>query len=158
MHPADAQAVTRDAHEAGQAFVAGPRQRLDGASGAEGHFPLVGLDQVVQLDQVDVVDAQPLQRPLEARPGRVATPIAGLGGEEELAGVRRQPRRHPQLGIPVRCRYVQVVDACLEQDGQQRVGCLLAHRCQRRATEDYPAALVARASECGAVDHAAKAR
>ena len=156
MHASDAQAVPGDADEARQAFVARPRQRLDGAAGPEGHVPLVGLDQVVELDQVDVVDAQPLERPLELGPRRVAAALAGLGGEEELVGASRHPRRQSQLGVPVRRRHVEVVDARLQQDRQQLVGCLLAHRRERRATEDDPAALVARASESRAVDHAAQ--
>jgi hypothetical protein len=112
----------------------------------------------VQLDQVDMVDPQPLERALEARPRRVPAAVAGLGGDEELAGVRRHPRRHPQLGIAVGGGHVQVVDARLDQHRQQAVGGLLAHRRERRATEDDAAALVARTSERDTVDHAGKAR
>ena len=82
--PGDAGAVAGDADEAHEALVAGLGQRLDGAAGAVGHLPLVGLDEVVQLDQVDGVDLQALERALQLAPGpgrRVA--LAGLGGEEE---------------------------------------------------------------------------
>ena len=75
--------------------------------GPVGHLPLLGLDQVVQLDQVDRVDPQPLQRPLQLGPGAVAGALAGLGGEEEPVAVLGHPRPDPQLGVAVatrRCR------------------------------------------------------
>ena len=46
------------AHES---FVARREQRLERAAGRHGRLPLVGLDEVVQLDQVDVIDIHPLQ-------------------------------------------------------------------------------------------------
>ena len=53
-----------------EALVAGGGERLDGAAGRERLVPLVGLDEVVQLDQVDVVDRHALERPFEFRPRR----------------------------------------------------------------------------------------
>ena len=47
-----------DADEPAQAFVAGLGQRLDRTARPEGDVPLLGLDEVVQLDEVDLVDPQ----------------------------------------------------------------------------------------------------
>jgi hypothetical protein len=77
--------------------------------------PLVGFDEVVQLDEVDVVDAHPGQRALEAGPRTVAVARVRLGGQEELAGMLREPRREPQLRVAVHRCGVDVVDAVLEQ-------------------------------------------
>ena len=82
-------------------------QRLDRPAGAVGHLPLVLLDQVVELDEVDLVDAHALERALEAGPGAVAAAVAGLGGDEEVVGGGGQPGRQAQLGVAVawrRCR------------------------------------------------------
>ena len=89
VHAGDARAVAGDADEAHQALVAGLRQRLDGAAGAVGRLPLVVLDEVVELDEVDGVDLQPLERSLQFGPGGVARALAGLGGEEEARSVLR---------------------------------------------------------------------
>ena len=61
MHRGDRPAVTGHADEAREALRAGLDQRLQRASGPHGLIPLVGVSQGVQLDQVDVVDAQPIE-------------------------------------------------------------------------------------------------
>ena len=151
----DAQAVPGDAHEARQALRREPApapRRAPPEPKATSHSS--GSTRLCSW--IRSTWSTPSRSSDRSRlgPRRVAAAIAGLGGDEELAGVRRQPRRHAQLGITVGGGHVEVVDARLEQHRQQRVGRLLAHRRKRGATEDDPAALVARTSECGAVDHA----
>jgi hypothetical protein len=84
--------VPGDPDGAHEAIVAGPPQRLHRTAGCEGHLPLLRLDEVVELDQVDPVHAEARQRPLEAGPGALAGAVGGLGGEEEGARVGGQPR------------------------------------------------------------------
>lgn len=62
MHPGDAQTVAGHADEAHQTLVSGCHHGLDDSTGSVSDFELVVFDQVVQLDEVDVVYAQPLQR------------------------------------------------------------------------------------------------
>ena len=108
--PAMRSSVPGDADEAHEPLVAGPDEGLQRAAGPDRHLPLVGLDQVVQLDQVDPVDPEALERPLEAGPSVVAVAVAGLGGEEEGVAVGGQPRGQAQFGVPVVRRGVEVVD------------------------------------------------
>jgi hypothetical protein len=61
VHLGDANAVTGDADEADEALVPSSHERLDRAAGTVGDVELVGLDEVVQLHQVDLVDLQPLE-------------------------------------------------------------------------------------------------
>ena len=72
---------------------------------------LVGLDEVVQLDEVDLVDAEPLERALQLAPGAVAVALAGLRRQEELVAVVGEERRQAQLRLAVRRGRVDVVDA-----------------------------------------------
>ena len=104
MHPGDAVAVAGHADVAHEPLVAGRGQRLHRAAGREGDLPLVGLDEVVQLDEVDVVDLQSLERALELGAGGVAAPLAGLRGQEEARPVLGHPRPDAQLGVAVRRR------------------------------------------------------
>src|SRR5207249_11985327 len=101
VHARDAEAVAGDADEPRQPLVPRANERLQRAAGAVGDLPLVLLDEVVQLDEVDMVDAEPLERQLEAGARAGAGALAGLGGEEELVAARRQPWRQPQLGVAV---------------------------------------------------------
>ncbi len=77
MHPGDADAVPRDTDVAGKALVPCREQRLERAARTGGDLPLVGFDEVVELDQVDMVDAHPLERPLEfgPRPVSLRSPV-----------------------------------------------------------------------------------
>ena len=88
VHRGDGDAVAGDADEARQAL----RARLDGvlerAAGAERRLPLGFVDEVVELEQVDVIGLQPLERVLEAGLRLLVRALAGLGGEEEALAVR----------------------------------------------------------------------
>ena len=77
MHPRDAEPVAGHADEAHEALVARLERRLERAALAQGGLPLDRVDQVVQLDQVDVVDSQPLQRAPDPLAGAraVARPV-----------------------------------------------------------------------------------
>jgi hypothetical protein len=112
----------------------------------------------VELDQIDVVDAQPLQRAFQARPRGVPRAVARLGGDEELVRMRGQPGCEPQLGVAVRRGDVEVVHAGVAKDREQLVGPLLPHGAQCRGAEDDPAALVPGAPEGGALDHVPRLR
>ena len=105
------------------------------------------VDQVVQLDEVELLDAQPLERAVQAvaRPGVGA--VAGLRRQEEAVAVARHPRADAQLGVAVRRRRVDVVDAVLEQHLEDLVGLLLPHGAERRGAEDHAGAAVAGAPE-----------
>ena len=136
VHLGDAQTMAGDADVAHEPLVASAGERLDGAARAVGDVPLVGLDEVVQLDRVDVVNAHPLQRPLELGAGCVTTPFAGLGGEEHLVAVLAQPALQPILGCAVRRGRVDVVDAPAGDGVERGVGALLAHAAERGGAED----------------------
>ena len=153
VHRGDAHAVAGDADVPGQPFVTGPHERLDGTCRAVRGLPLILLDEIVQLDQIDVIDTHPFERPLEARPGAVGGPIARLRGEKDVVAMRRQPRRQAILGNAVVGRRVPVVDAELEQHVEQRVGFLLRGVEQAGAAEDHPAALMPRPPELRTIDH-----
>jgi hypothetical protein len=150
VHARNAQAVAGDADVMGESLVAGRHERLDGAAGTVGGLPLVLLHEVVQLDEVDMVDAEPLERALEAGAGAVPGTLTGLCRQEELAPVLRQPRRQPELRVAVVGGRVEVIDAELEQRRQQLVRPFLAHVAERGRPEDHPAALVSGPAEgCG---------
>ena len=142
MHPGDAEAVAGDADEPGQALVASAGEGLDGASGTVGDFPFVLFDEVVQLDQVDVVHAHPLERALEGRPSRVALPVAGLGGEKDLVAVVGEPRLQPDLGLAVPGRGVDVVDARRLDLGEDPIGGALTDPAEPGGAEDDPGRIV----------------
>jgi hypothetical protein len=107
----------------------------------------------VQLDRVDVVDAEAVERApdLLARGGVAA--LAGLRRDEELALVLPQPVRDAQLGVAVSGGGVDVVDAVLEQQLESAVGVALGPAGERRGAEDHAGGLVAGGSEGGALDH-----
>ena len=143
-----------DADEPGQALVAGAGERLDRPTGTVGDLPFVLLDEVVQLDQVDVVDAHPLERALERGAGGVALPVAGLGGEEDLVAVVGEPRLEADLGLAVRRRGVDVVDARRLDLGEDAVGRVLTGPAEPGGAEDDPGRVVPGPPELRGGEHA----
>jgi len=116
MHPGDAQTVARHADEADQPLLARGYERLDRAARPVGGVPLVSLDEVVQLDEINAFGAQALQRTLEAAARAVCGAVAGLRCHEEPVGMGSKPRCDPQLGLAVAGCDVEVVDARVEDE------------------------------------------
>ena len=151
VHLRDREPVAGDADERDQALAAGLDRRLQRAAGAERDVPLDHVDEVVELDRVDVVDAEPLERAVDLLLRLRVGALAGLGRQEEL--VLREPRGDPQLRVAIGGGDVDVVDAVLEQQLERAVRIGLGGLGQRRGTEDHAAGLVSRRAEGGALDH-----
>ena len=153
VHLGDREPVAGHADEAHEPFLARLDRGLEGAVGAERRLPLDHVHEVVQLDRVDVVDAEPVERAADLLARAAVGPLAGLGRHEELPLVALQPRGDAQLGVAVAGRDVDVVDAVLEQQLQRAVGILLGDAPQRRGAEDGAGRLVSGRPEGGAFDH-----
>src|SRR5882762_293416 len=74
---------------------------VDRTTWAEGCVPLNGIGEAVQLPQVHVVDAEPVQRPMELLARAFGVAGAGLGGEEETIRLALQPRGDAKLRVAV---------------------------------------------------------
>ena len=83
MHPGNRQPVPGDADEAHEALVARLDRRFERPALAEGGLPLDGVDEVVQLDQVEVVDPETLERAADLLARGCALALAGLRCEED---------------------------------------------------------------------------
>jgi hypothetical protein len=107
----------------------------------------------VQLDQVEPLGAQPLQRAPDLVPRLPVAALAGLGREEEISSVTIHPRSNPKLGIAVGGCRVDVVDAVLEQEVEHAIGGALVDLAECCAAEDHRRAAMAGPSEGAFLDH-----
>ncbi len=153
MHAGNPQTMARHADEPGEPFVVRRDHRRNGAVGCERRLPLVGLHQVVELDQIDVIDAEPCERTFEFGPGSCAVALTRLRREEEAGPVVGEERCEPELRLPVGRRGVEMVDACGIDDLQRGVGALLTHPTECGSTEDHSGGLVTGAAERSDGEH-----
>ena len=153
VHRGDREAVAGDADEADEALLARLDGGLERAVRRQRDLPVDHVDEVVELDQVDVVDAEPVERPPDLLLRARVVPLAGLGGDEEPARLALEPRGEAQLGVAVRGGRVDVVDAVLEQELERALGLGVGDRSERRGAEDRAAALVSGAAERRPCDH-----
>ena len=154
MHRGDVPAVAGDPDEADQALFARLARGLEGAALRERLLPFVGVDQGVQLEQVDPVGAQALERAGDLVAGAGVVAAARLGREEEVVPVAVHPGADPKLGIAVGGRRVDVVDAEREQLVEHPVGGALIDPAERRGAEDHGRAHVSGAPEGPSLDRA----
>jgi hypothetical protein len=94
------------------------RRCLECSAGTQGDVPLDRVGQGVQLPQVDVVDAQPVQGPVQFLAGAGRGALVSLGGQEEPARFALQPRPDAHLRLAVGGGHVQMVHAVGEQEVQ----------------------------------------
>ena len=153
VHRRDPQAVAGHPDEAHQTLLTGFDQGFERPARPHRHLPLIRLGQVVELDQVDLVDLQPLQRAAQfvARP--LIRAVAGFGRQEEVPAMAGHPGADAQLGVAVAGGGVDMVDAVLEQDLQRAVSVRLADSTQRRRAKERPRAQLARTAKGLFSDH-----
>jgi hypothetical protein len=139
-----------EAHEAGVARFGGGAQR---AVRPHRLLPLVLLHEVVELEQVELRDAQALEgaADLVPRPGVAA--LARLRGQEEVAAVALHPGADAELGVPVGGGGVDVVHAGVEQLAERPVRLVLAGAGEGGGAEQQARAPVAGAAEGEGGDH-----
>ena len=153
MHGRDGEAVTGHPDEANQPFGPGFDGRFQRATLSERGLPLDDVHQVVELDEIDPVDSETLERSMDLVLGPRVVAFSRLRCQEEGVRALLQPGCDAKLGIPVgRCR-VDVVDSMLQHKLQRPLclgmGCF-AERC---CTEERPGALVSGAPELRPGDH-----
>ena len=93
VHLGDGEAVPGDADEPDEPFL----PRLDGGAQrsvvAQRQVPLSRVDEAMELEEVDAVDAQPLERAPDLLARRSVGALAGLRREEEPVAVLTQEGR-----------------------------------------------------------------
>jgi hypothetical protein len=89
VHLGHRQAVAGDADEAHKAFLARLDRRLEGAVCAQRGLPIDHVHQIVQLDRVDAVDPEAIERSADLLPRGAVGPLARLLATKNVAGLRR---------------------------------------------------------------------
>jgi hypothetical protein len=98
-------AVAGDADGADQSGVAGLQGRLERATGTGGPVELGHVAHGVELDQVQAVDPQALQRPADLLRRLGPAPLSRLRGEKDLGAAlpleagHRRPHAHLRLAV-----------------------------------------------------------
>src|SRR5438552_688953 len=127
-----------EARKSGVACLDGGPQR---AVLAHRNIPLALVDEVVQLDQINVVDAQTAERQADLVARLGVRPLSGLGREEEaLAALASKPRRDVELRVAVARRRVQVVQVVAEYELERAIGLGIRDLPERGGAEDGAAA------------------
>ena len=141
------------ADEPRQPFFFRAHRGLEGAARPHRLLPVVGMAERVELDQIHVIHAEPLDRAMDVVARLAAAAAARLGGEKEVLPVARHPRPDAQLGVTVARRRVDVVHAVTQQDVERAVGLVLAGAREGGGAEERDAAGVAGAAERSSLDH-----
>ena len=142
-----------DADEANESFFTRLDHCLQGATFAQRELPLDHVGQVVQLQEVDVVDTQPIEGTVEFFLRPLVVSRVRLRGDEERGRIPLEPRRDPQLRVTIGCRRVDVIHAVLQEKIQRSLGVCVGNTAERRRTEDRASALVAGPTERRLCDH-----
>jgi hypothetical protein len=93
--------VTGDSDEADEAFLARLDRRLQRSLFPQCELPLDHVDEVVQLEEIDVFHAESFERAPDLVPRAGVVALARLRREEDLGAMLPEPRREPQLRVPV---------------------------------------------------------
>src|ERR1700737_4464225 len=101
MRRRDLRAVPGYADVSHQALLTCLDARVECTPRAEGGIPLDRVGEVMELNEIDPIHAQALERKMDLALRRVIRATSRLGGEEKAIAVRFQPGRKPQLSVAV---------------------------------------------------------
>ena len=149
----DFEAVAGHADVLNQALVAGFLGRFQRAVFAHDGVPVVGMAEVVKLDEVDLVHAHPFEGAVDLRFGGGVFAFVGLCGQEEAIAVFLETWPEQELGVAVAGGGIDVVDAVIQQQVDGAVGIGLADAAQRGGAEERDGAVVAGAAERALRNH-----
>src|SRR5215831_20566987 len=144
--------MARHSDKADQALTARLDGRLERPARPHRHIPVVGMPERVQLDQIDVIDPEPLERPVDVLARLARGPRAGLRGEKEVLPMASHPRPDTQLGVSIASGGVDVIDAVAQENIQTAVGGRLIHLREGGAAEQRQTALMTGPSERPSLD------
>jgi hypothetical protein len=80
-----------------KALVARRAESLDRSAWPVSYFELFWFDQIVQLDEVESIDPQTLQRKFKRSPGFGTGTVAGFARQKHFIAMVGQPRSERQL-------------------------------------------------------------
>jgi len=95
----------------------------------------VELAHGVKLVEVQPIGSQALQRAVQLRGGRIASPLAGLAPQKDAVAYARHPRLEANLGLAVPGRHVDVIHAAIEDELNSQVCRLLVNLTDARRPE-----------------------
>ena len=101
----------------------------------------------VELVEVEVIAAQPFEGALEVGADTVGVRAVALAGHEQLVADGGHVGADEHLGVSVRGRDVEVVDACGQRRPEGLLGLVGRAAAERRRAEDGDGRLVAGAAE-----------
>ena len=90
----------------------------------------------MELDQVDRVRLQPLERAANLLAGRGVLPLAGLRRQEELGALAAHPAPNTHFCVAVARRRVDVVHAVPQKQLERHVGLRLGGAAEGRGAEE----------------------
>src|SRR5207253_7650778 len=119
-----------------------------------GLITVVRVPEPMALDDIDVIDAQTLERAMHVLTALLRGARAGLRRQEEVLLVTRHPGADAELGIAVARRRVDVVHAVAQEhlEGTVRIGLTRAR--EGGGAEERDAAEMTGATEWTPLDHA----
>lgn len=142
-----------DADRRDEALVLGSDRTLERAARTGPPIEIVERAHRVELDQVDAIDAEPIEGSPDAVVGGARRLVAGLGREEDPVSDPRHPHAEARFCVAVVRRRVEVVDAGLKGELDRSVGDLLRDVAERRAAVDQHAAHVFETTEPATLHH-----
>src|SRR5271168_298506 len=128
-------------------------QCFERAARSQSGSPLILGCQVVHLDQIDLIDPQPLERAMETIARALVGAVAGFGGEKKPLAMLAHPWADAQFRLAVRRGGVEMIDAVFEEHLEHAVGFVLLHPAERCGSEKNPSTLMPRFPEWTCFDH-----
>src|SRR5271167_263908 len=145
--------VAGNADESHQSLSPRFDQCFERAARSQSGSPLILGCQVVHLDQIDLIDPQPLERAMETVARALIRAVAGFGGEKKPLAMLAHPRADAQLRLAVRGRGVEMIDAVFEEHLEHAVGFVLLHPAERSGSKKNPSTLMPRFSKWTCLNH-----
>src|SRR5919197_5249090 len=116
MHGSNGPAMPSDPDEAHETLFPCFDRRFQRSAWPHRQVPVVRVKQGVQLNQVNRIDAQTFERPMDLLTRVLVEALPGLGGEEEILAMPRHPWANAQFSVPIAGRHVNMIDTVFEED------------------------------------------
>src|SRR5271154_1887801 len=128
-------------------------QCFERATRSQSGSPFILGCEVVHLDQIDLIDPQPLERAMETVARALIGAVAGFGGEKKPLAMLAHPRADAQFRLAIRRGGVEMIDAVFEEHLEHAVGFVLLHPTESSGSKKNPSTLMPRFPKWTCLNH-----
>ena len=117
-------------------------RRFQRPAWSQRQVPVIRVKQGVELNQIDGIDTQAFERPMDLLTRVLVEAFPGLGSEKEVLTMLCHPWANTRFSVPIAGRDIDMINTVFEEDVEHTIRLCLGGATERRCPKERDCAQV----------------